>query len=876
VPFGAWLSQRRRELDLTQGDLARRIGCSQSTIKKIEEGKRRPSKQIAELLAGHLDIPPSERAAFVLLARAEAGSPASLHDGFGPNVNPLARASLDLDFLRRVHHPNNLPAPPNSFIGRDREVAAACALLRREGVRLLSMVGPPGIGKTRLSLRVASDVLDRFTDGVFFVALAPVTDPRMVIPAIAQALDVRETARRPLFESLVSFLRPKKLLLVLDNFEQVVPGAPVVGDLLSAAPGLKVLVTSRAVLHLYGEHELRIPPLALPDRKHLPPPEELSRYEAIALFLERARQVNPDLSVNGPNARPVADLCHLLEGLPLAIELAAARSRSYAPAFMLERLQEAEGKLKYLTGGPRNLPPRQRTIRGAIAWSYDLLDHHERRMFRRLSVFVGGCGLEAARAVLGGEEKIEERLDALVDNSLLRQERTDAESRYWMLETISEYGLERLVEAGEIDNARQLHAQYYLALAERAEPYLRGPEQAAWLGLLDTEHDNLRAALRYFEGLGQWDAALRLCGALGWFWFRRGYLSEGRERLSAVLAGTEQAAEGMTHPALARALLAAGRLAEHQGDNMAARSFYERSRAIYDMSGDNAGAAHALVGLAFVHYREGNRDEAGSLYEQTLRTFRGAGDRRGIAISLRGLGDVALQRGDHGEARDFYSESLDLFQQLGDKYSVATLLNGLGNVTLDQGDYAEARRLYDEGLAVFRELGYKYGVAGSLLSLAEAARCLGDYAAACALNEESLGLWRELGEKWNAAMTLHNLGHAVHHVGDVARAEAIFAESLSLFSEVRAKVGIAMCVAGLAGVSATRGDGERAVVLFGAADALLGATGGQLQAADLQDYEEGLAAAASRLERRAFDAAWSEGSSMQLEEVVGYALRRDA
>ncbi|MFL5734618.1 MAG: tetratricopeptide repeat protein [Chloroflexia bacterium] len=919
-PFGPWLKQRRRALDLTQQDLARRANCSLQTIVKIEGGERKPSKQVAERLAECLSIPPPERPAFVLFARAD-------NTALQPGLLSQAGDRAPWRTLQQRHlvpHDNNLPAQINLFVGREKQVVSAANLLRRSGVRLLSLTGPPGIGKTRLALQVGLEMLPEFENGVYFVALAAVHDPRLVVSSIAQTLGVPEAARKPLLESLKSYLRDKRMLLLLDNFEQVVPAGPLVVDLLEAARWLKVLVTSRSILHLYGESELRIPPLSLPPPRGHPKraasAEQLAEYEAVELFVERATAVRADFSLGPDNALPVAEICRRLDGLPLAIELASARIKFLPPQAILARLENPEpgDRLRLLAGGARNLPARQRTLRGAIAWSYDLLDLAEQALFRRLAIFVSGFTLQAAEAVVsgqwpvvsdvgGGQTLAHERsegswplttdlLASLIDKSLLRSDllppprpeqpgrpgRDEREPRYVMLETIREYGLDQLEESGEKDAVAERHAAYYLDLAERAEPELRGPRQAAWLDALEVERDNLRAALRRLEETGAASDALRMAGLLGWFWFRRGYISEGRERLSGALTRAEAAGLGRT-AAMAKALAAAGRLADHQGDSEAARALYSRSLAIYEELGDPLGTGSTLSALAFTGFREGNRDEARASYERSLAIFREQGPQGalGVATAVRGLGDLALNEGDYAQARSLYTESLDIFKSLGDKYSIATLLNGLGNVALDLGDYASASSLYDEGLAIFQELGFKYGVAGSLSSLGEAARCQADYAAACSLNEQGLAIWKELGDKWNTAMTMHNLGHAVHHTGDLARAAATFAESLALFREAGARMGIAMCLAGLAGVAASRasagngagqGYAERAARLFGAAEAFLEQVGAHLQAADLADYEQNLAAVRTHLPERKFSAARQEGRAMTAEQAIAYAL----
>jgi len=432
------------------------------------------------------------------------------------------------------NRPNNLPAQAALLVGREKEIEAVRGRLLRPDVRLLTLTGPGGTGKTRLALQVAAEVLDDFEHGVFFVALAPISDPGLVVPTMAQTLGLKETAGQPLIETLKDYLRDRALMLVLDNFEQVLAAASRVAELLAAGPQLKVLVTSRAVLRVYGEHEFPVPPLTLPDPQRLPPPERLTQYEAVRLFIERALAVKPDFAVTNDNAPAVAEICRRLDGLPLALELAAARIRLLPPQAMLARL---ERRLPLLTGGARDLPARQQTLRNAIAWGYDLLGPGEQTLFRRLAVFVGGCTLEAAEAVGGGAVEVLDGIESLVGKSLLRQEEgVGGEPWFAMLETIREFALERLEESGEAEAIRRQHAAHYLELAEQAESALKGSQQMAWLEQLEREHDNLRAALRRSVERGEAEYGLRLGGALGRFWWMHGYLIEGRAWLTALLA----------------------------------------------------------------------------------------------------------------------------------------------------------------------------------------------------------------------------------------------------------------------------------------------------------------------------------------------------
>jgi predicted ATPase/class 3 adenylate cyclase len=570
---------------------------------------------------------------------------------------------------------HNLPVQLTSLIGREQEIAALCALLQRTDVRLVTLTGTGGIGKTRLGLQVATDLLGTFVDGVYFVPLAPVSNPTTVISTIAQwlGLERRRTGQLPRLdqehmEYLQTFLRDKHVLLLLDNFEQVVTAAPDLVDLLAACPYLKILVTSRAVLHLSGEYEFGVPPLALPERTHLGVNEDLAQYAAVALFLERALAIKPDLPLTKANLRAIAAICLHLDGLPLALELAAARIKLLPPRALLQRLTH---RLTVLTGGTQDVPARQQTLRNTITWSYDLLDEAEQQLFRRISVFVGGCTLEAIETIAGafvaGTASILDGVTSLIDKSLLQQtEQEEEEPRLIMLETIREYGLEALSAHGEEEVTRQAHAAYYLALAEMAEPHYGGPEQTVWLGRLEREHDNLRAALLWSleqaeteEARPRIEIALRLGGALRRFWLVHAHVTEGRNFLEQALAASEKT----TAPVRAKALIATANLAVAQND-------YERTEV---------------------------------LTQQSLTLFRELGDQPGIAFSLQLLGSALWNRGNPAAGRSLTEEALTLFRKIGDKSQTAWALTQLALLDSSQGQYSRAYTLFEEGLALHRE-----------------------------------------------------------------------------------------------------------------------------------------------------------------------------
>ena len=640
--------------------------------------------------------------------------------------------------------PNNLPAQTTPLIGRADAIRAIREHLANARVRLLTLSGVGGTGKTRLALQAAADMVDEFEHGVFFVPLAALSESALVLPAIANACGVREAAGRPLQEQLQDYLREKQMLLVLDNFEQVIDGAPRVSELLTAAPRLKVLVTSREVLRLSGEKDYPVSPLSLPDPKRLPSLEQLAQSEAVALFIERAVAVKPRFTITNENAPAVAEICHRLDGLPLAIELAAARTRVLPPQRLLAELSH---RLTFLRGGARDLPARQKTLRGAIDWSHDLLTGDEQRLFRRLAVFVGGCALEAIEAVCNIEDDLNvlETVESLVGKSLVNEAEAHGEPRFAMLETIREYARERLTAGGDEERVRERHRDYFLALAEEAEPKLIGAEQAEWLQRLEDEHQNLLAGLNWSLAEAGVEGGLRLCAALQRFWWTRGHLAEGQEWCARVLskAGPDQRTRER-----ANVLNAAGVLAFYQGDYPAARVRHEESLAIR----------------------------------------RQLGDRRGVAESLSNLGTAARAQSDIVSARALHEESLAIRRELGSRGNIARSLNNLGNVALDQGDFPAARALYEESLAITRELGDRWSIANSLNNLGDVVYAQGDYSAAGALHQESLVMVRELGDPKGIALSLQTLAAAVAALGSHVRAARIWGAAERLREEIGSPV----------------------------------------------------------------------------------------
>ncbi len=730
--------------------------------------------------------------------------------------------------------PNNLPAQPTPLVGRESELGAVRERLGDPATRLLTLTGPGGTGKTRLALQAAAELLDEFADGTYLVALASITDDALVASAVAHPLGVVESADRSLTEGMKGFLGHKELLLLLDNFEQVLGGAPLVGELLAACPRLKVLATSRIPLRVYGEREYPVPPLALPDPRDPSGMNDLTRYEAVRLFIDRAKDARPDFRVSEENAPAVAEICARLDGLPLAIELAAARTRVLTPQAMLARLGN---RLKLLKAGARDLPARQQTLRGAIDWSYSLLTEEDKVLFRRLSVFSGGRTLEAMEAVCDPEEDlisdVLDGVESLVDKSLLRREEgPDGEPRFVMLETIHEYAREKLEESAEAASIRRAHAEYFLTLAEEAEPELTGPDQVGWLERLEAEHDNLRAALAWSLGGGDAELGLRLGGALGPFWARQGYWSEGLRFLEEGLAVGAAAPAG----ARAKALQGAGVLAGERGDYGVATKFLEESLELYRQVKDQSGAVFSLCSLAEREMNQGNVGRASALLEESLTLSRESGTKWDTGFVLAHLGLLKLvQDEDYEQAEALWKESSALMREVGDIRFLETVTRNRGINAMCTGDYAEARVHLEESLTRSRESGSKQGVALSLV-------CLGTVALL-------------QGEHERAAKHFTGSIKTLHELGDLPS--------------------VAGCMDSLAATAGAQGETSRAARLFAAGAALREAIGAQWPPDERVLIEPYLKAVRSRLDEASWKAAWEEGRAMRLEEAISYALKED-
>ncbi len=730
----------------------------------------------------------------------------------------------------------NVPAQRTGFVGREKELAAVKELLLRDDVQMVTITGPGGIGKTRLAVETANGLIEHFPGGIHFVALAGLNDPGQIASLVVQALKIRESSGQTSLETLESNLRDSlhaPLLLLLDNFEHLTAAAPTVAKILAAGRHLKILVTSRAALHVYGEREFPISPLAVPEARSKVSLEALSKCPAVALFVQRAAAAKPDFELNAENAPAIAEICARLDGLPLAIELAAARVKVLSPSAMRTRLAS---RLQLLTGGAQDLPQRQQTLRAAMDWSHELLSAAEQKLLRRLAVFVGGCTLESAEAVCDAKADLGldvlDGMSSMVDKSLLRQvEQPNAESRFVMLETIREYSLEKLAGSGEQALIKRARAAYCLVLAEEGATAQSGAE-TEWLERFALEHDNFRASLEWLVENGEAEWGLRLGAALFRFWEVREYLAEGRMWLDKLLKLPESVKANKTR---ARAIFAAGVLADRQGDYAAAKN---------------------LLG-------------------ESLEIARQLGDKQGAAVSLNALAVTARESGDLSAARSLFEQSLAQWRELGDKTTIARGLSNLANIAKLEGDYDQALELYAECVAVFRDLGDDTALAWTLNYQGDVARDQGELYVARALNEQSLGIFRKLNNRWGIATTLADLGGLAMEERDYSLMRELYGESLKIFQDLDHKRGIARLVESFAFSAASQNNAERAFRLAGAAAALRQIIGAPLSPAEQVKLQATLASLRERTSNTAGSQAWLEGWALTAEEAIEETLKPD-
>jgi len=782
-----------------KGDMAKVVATYDRCVKSLKE----------------LEVEPSE------LTRA-------LYERLKAGAELIETGSIHLNYDKRIESPKtNLPTPLTSFVGRENEVREVLNSL--DSHRLVTLTGPGGVGKTRLAIQTSNQMLNDFKNGVWWVELAPLTDEALIPQVVAQALGVRESPTQPLTESLITYLQEKKLLLVLDNCEHLIDAcAQLAHDLLIQCANLRILATSREAMDIMGEFEYSVQPLTLPISERLSLVDLLIEYEGIRLFVERANSKS-GFKLTDQNAPAVFHICRQLDGIPLAIELAAARTKTLTIDQIAERLND---RLNLLTQGNRTALPRHQTLRALIDWSYDLLSEEEQALFRRLAVFVGGWTLEGARAVfsdaLVDENRISKVISLLVDKSLVIVQKQGGEVHYQMLETIRQYGEEKLRMKGEIIETRNRHLEFFFQLAEQARPELVSSKQSAWLSIMDADYGNFRSALEWAMETNP-ARALQLAAALGQYWEIRGFINEGRFAIEKAL----QQANNAPREARAIGFQWEGRLAARQGDYVRAKAPLEKSLELWRELGDKRGLANSLRFLGNVDSVQGEYALAQISYEESLVLLREIGDKRGIASVMSNLGTAALGKGDHLSARHYGEESVAIFRELEDKFSLVMALNNLGVVAEEQGDNFAARRFY----------------------------------------EESIAISRDLREKSFVVYPLNGLAHVYYLQGDLSNAQHYYRESLVISQEIGEKRAIVYCLEGFAKVTARQGNAKNAANLFGAANALRQAIGVPLDPSELAEIDQDVSATRELLNDQTFDSAWEEGLAMSMEQAIEFALR---
>lgn len=867
--FGELLRFLRHRAGLTQLELSIAVGYSESQISRLEKDERAPDKAVLAarfVPALYLHNEPDWTARLMEMAAASHAERAVKGLGTPPKAPAYS-----------------LPIQLTSFIGREREIAEVKRLL--SVCRLLTLTGAGGCGKTRLALRVIADLMESHNHGVWFIELAALGDPLLVPQAVAAGLDVREQPGHSILDTLVEHLRSKNNLIVLDNCEHLIEAcARLANTLLRACPSLTILVTSREALGIAGETAWTVPSLSLPDVRHQHLTfAALLQYEAVQLFTERAAAAQPSFKLNERDALTVAQVCRRLDGIPLAIELAAARVKVLKTEEIAARLAD---RFDLLTVGSRTALPRHQTLRAAIDWSYDLLTESERVLLRRLSVFASGCTLGVAEAVCsmqGAESsndvelppafrllpsEILDILSHLVDKSLLLVDTQGGETRYYMLDTIRQYASEKLVESREDKTLRDRHLEFFVQMAEEGAVKMRSGERPGWTNRLELEQDNLRAAM-------EWSLArdvaqgFRVVGAMLRFWLVRGCFTEGRDWSNRMLAHSNNVPAALK----TRALNTAGALAYFQHDSTA-HALLEESVELSEEIGDKQLLADALGWLAGIFDLRGDLDKAASLCEKAIALYRVTGDDWDLADQLHGYSWQMMRRGDYRRGRALNEESLMLFDQTGDRWTKASPLSNLGWIAYSQGDCASARKLCEESLELFQEVGDTNGCALVTNLLGEIARVTGDYVEAAAKYEQSIAL-TPIGadvalasKRSGLASKGANLGFAVLHQHDDIQAHALFRESMLTARKSDDKYTMALCLNGFAGVALARLETRHAGRLLAASLALLDSSGVQLEHADRIQYESTLAAVREVMDGETFEKASAEGRAMTLQQAI--------
>ncbi|MFN8591103.1 MAG: tetratricopeptide repeat protein [Thermomicrobiales bacterium] len=847
-PFGVLLKSLRQRADLTQEELAEKAGLSARAVSDLERQCKQPYKTTAEMLANGLGLSGEDRIAFVAARRQTRG----LGDDNGGR--------------RRVV----LPVPPNTLIGREREVRDACALLSQSAVRLLTLTGPGGVGKTRLALAVAEELADHVAQ-VRLIALESIDDPALVTPLICHALGVRETRETPSFDALRDALQDTPTLLVLDNVEHLAGIAPDLANILSLCPKLTILATSRAALRLRAEHAFPVEPLALAAADDSLADGDLTRYPALALFIARAQAVVPWVATTDGNAALIAQICARLDGLPLAIELAAPLLRVLSLKGLLARLDRNLGLLAH---GPHDAPARQQTMYATIAWSYDLLLPGEQHLFRRLAVLKNGFTLDAAAALAPRVDPAQPEIDilpelaALVEKHLLRRLNGDDEPRFGMLESIREFGLTQLRKEGEAEAAHRAHADYFAALAETIQPFSIDTQPDASLDVVAQEYDNLRAVLAWTLDRGERETAVRVTGSLVRFWYLRGSWTEGRTWLERALMPPRRDQT----LAFARSHLGAGVLAEAQGEFEAARGHYATARDVFQALDHQAGLCRVLNNLGNVLGGLNQLDEAREQYERALATCRGADETQGIAEALQNLGIVAALRGQHDVAAPLFAESLVLFRRIGDRFGIRFGLTNLASLAFRAGDLDRARARCRDALVLTAGIHDPQGEAAANLVLGDVALQRGEFGIAERHFSDALAVCEELGDVLGEASAVAGLGAiAFRGEGDRPLAVRLLQEALTGFDHLHEQEQMAWCLDELAHVMARCERGALAARLLAAAETLRETIDVPLAPVYQPGHDRILGEIRSTLGEAAFHAEWDAGKTMAIGDLVASA-----
>lgn len=845
------MKQRRKELDFTQIELAETAGCSIDSVRKIEAGSLRPSRQLAELLAKALKIEPDTTQAFVTFARTgESGQMFAKQETKVP-AEPSSPFDSAFD---TAQPPTNMPVALSPFIGRENEVARIHTLLWQSSVRLVTLMGPPGIGKTRTAVEAATRLMPDYPHGAFFVPLAPVTEPERVWSTLARTLDLEEAPDVPIFETLRAYLRPRKMLLIMDNFEQVMGAASGLVELMVMAPQVKVIVTSREALRVRGEKAMVMPLMGLPNPDDAP--LNMMESEAVALFVQRAQDINIDFALDDSNARSVAAICHKLDGLPLALELAATRLEVLSPQGLLERL---EHRLAVLQDGLRDLPPHQRTLRHAIDWSYSLLSSTEQAIFRRMSVFAGGSTMPAVEFVAedaASSSDVLKNVASLVSKSLL-QRATDKynEPRFGMLEAIKEYATELLNTSGEVEEVGLRHAQFYLEMAKESKPQLLGSNSIEWLRKLESEQNNLHNALEWWLKEARYtvasdpetwvsvDPILEMAGALGHYWTRHGHINEGQVWLRRALAAVD---------AMIDSGVRAEELSEHTQKAWSA----------------------VLLDMGVSLYYQGEYAETVHYYSSALPITQRLGDKLSLARALHNIGTVSQLLLRFDEALNYYEESLALVRELGEKRLMAHSINSTATILHSLNKYKEAQALYRESLEICRELDDKLMIATILGNLAMLSIELQEYEPAHSILEESLALHKLLGSREGLARTLKDIGDLALHKKEYKEARRNLDEGLLIHHEMKVLYEIAQNLEVRVRLMLALSKPEQATIFLGAFTGIREVMQHPMGQSELAPYQELMVETHRQLEPTTWERAWARGQALSndLDALVAYAL----